>query len=40
MLGCVCVSNTVPHVTAGPGIKPVEDRNIEFLEEVAVGVAK
>ena len=24
----------------GPGIKPAEERNIEFLEEVAVGVAR
>ena len=24
----------------GPGIKPVEERNIEYLEEVAVGIAK
>ena len=24
----------------GPGIKPVDERNIEYLEEVAVGVAR
>lgn len=26
--------------TPGPGMKPAEERTIEYLEEVAVGVAK
>ena len=27
-------------VTAGPGLRDADDRNVEYLEEVAVGVAK
>ena len=38
-LFCSIPLHSIPfHV--GPGIKPVEERNIEYLEEVAVGVAR
>ena len=40
--GClsVCCEVVGVNVSAGPGIKSVEEGNIEYLEEVAVGVAR